>query len=76
VERLLAHHGFTPFLTTWDDFSEKWMSLGIWADFPPLQARQLYEMNAGGKVVAFLLNTLSPWIAASGVLCVARKPDR
>ena len=62
--------------TTWDDFSEKSMSLGIWADFPPLQARQLYEMNAGGKIVAFLLNALSPWIAAAGVLCVARKPDR
>jgi hypothetical protein len=73
---MLVRNGFTPFLTTWDDFSEKGTSLGIWADFPPLQARKLYEMNAGGTVVAFLLNTLSPWIAASGVLCVAKKPDR
>jgi SAM-dependent methyltransferase len=76
VERMLERHGFTPFVTTWDDFSEKGMSLGIWADFPPLQTEQLYGMNVGGKVIAVLLNTLSPWIAASGVLCVARKPAR
>ena len=76
VENLLRRHGFIPLTTTWDDFTEKGMSLGIWADFPPLQARQLYEMNAGGKIVAFLLNTLSPWIAAAGILCVARKPGR
>jgi SAM-dependent methyltransferase len=76
VEGMLARYGFTPILTTWDDFSEKGMSLGIWADFPPLQTQQLYGMNVGGKMVAFLLNTLSPWIAASGVLCVARKLDR
>jgi hypothetical protein len=73
---MLERHGFTPFVTTWDDFSEKGMSLGIWADFPPLQTEQLYGMNVGGKVIAVLLNTLSPWIAASGVLCVARKPAR
>lgn len=76
VERMLVRHGFSPILTTWDDFSEKGMSLGIWADFPPLHARQLYEMNTGGKMVALLLNTLSPWIAASGVLCVARKTGK
>jgi hypothetical protein len=73
---MLVRHRFAPILTTWDDFSEKGMSLGIWADFPPLHARQLYEMNAGGKMVALLLNTLSPWIAASGVLCVARKTGK
>lgn len=74
VERMLDRHGFTPSVTTWDDFSEKGMSLGIWSDFPPLQADQLYGLNAGGKAIAVPLNILSPWIAASGVLCVARKP--
>jgi len=74
VEQMLSRHGFSLLATTWDDFSDKRMSLGIWADFPPLQARRLYEMNAVGKSVALLLNSLSPWIAAAGVLCVARKP--
>jgi SAM-dependent methyltransferase len=73
VERMLAHHGFTPFLTTWDDFSEKGMSLGIWADFPPLQGKELYEMNVPGRAVAWILNSLSPWLVSAGVLCIARK---
>jgi SAM-dependent methyltransferase len=73
VERLLRRHGFTPFVTTWDDFSERKMSLGIWSDFPPLHGQGLYEMNAVGRTVSWVLNSLSPWIAASGVLCIARK---
>jgi hypothetical protein len=70
---MLARHGFTPFLTTWDDFSEKGMSLGIWADFPPLQGKGLYEMNVPGRAVAWVLNSLSPWLVSAGVLCIARK---
>ena len=73
VKRMLARHGFTSFLTTWDDFSEKGMSLGIWADFPPLQGERLYEMNVPGRAVAWILNSLSPWLVSAGVLCIARK---
>ena len=76
VERELARHGFAPFLTTWDDFSEKGMSLGIWADFPPLQGEGLYEMNVPGRAVAWVLNSLSPWLVSAGVLCIARKKGK
>lgn len=73
TERLLRGHGFEPVLTTWDDFSEKNMSLGIWADFPPLQAMHLYALKPSAKALAFLMNSLSRWIACSGVLCIAKK---
>ena len=73
VENLLRRHGFIPLTTTWDDFSEKGMSLGIWADFPPLQGKGLYEMNVPGRAVAWILNSLSPWLVSAGVLCIARK---
>jgi SAM-dependent methyltransferase len=76
VGRMLARHGFTPFLTTWDDFSEKTMSLGIWADFPPLQGEGLYEMKVPGRAVAWMLNSLSPWLVSAGVLCIARKTPK
>jgi SAM-dependent methyltransferase len=76
VERMLARNGFTPFLTTWDDFSEKGMSLGIWADFPPLQRERLYEMILPGRAVAWILNSLSPWLVSAGVLCIARKTQK
>jgi SAM-dependent methyltransferase len=76
VERMLAHHGFTPFLTTWDDFSEKGMSLGIWADFPPLHGKEIYEMTIPGRAVAWILNSCSRWLASAGVLCIARKKGK
>ncbi len=74
VATLLREHGFEPMITTWDDFTEKTMSLGIWADFPPLQGNGLYELNFPGKAAALAMNSISRWIACSGVLCIARKP--
>ena len=62
-------------ITTWDDFSDKTMSLGIWTDFPPLHTGDLYELNTAGKVLAFCLNFLSRWAVCSGIFCVARKTD-
>jgi SAM-dependent methyltransferase len=73
VEALLRGFGFEPVLTTWDDFTEKGMSLGIWADFPPLQAAPLYAMTFSGKALALIMNSMSRWIACSGVFCMARK---
>ena len=73
VETLLRDNGLEPMITTWDDFAEKTMSLGIWADFPPLQARDLYGLNSLGKAAALSMNAISRWIACSGVLCIARK---
>jgi len=75
VEALLREHGFEPMITTWDDFSDKTMSLGIWTDFPPLHTGDLYELNTAGKVLAFCLNFLSRWAVCSGIFCVARKTD-
>jgi len=74
VETLLREHGFEPMLTAWDDFKEMTMSLGIWTDFPPLQAKDLYDLNSLGKAAALAMNAISRWIACSGVLCIARKP--
>jgi SAM-dependent methyltransferase len=74
VETLLRGHGLEPVVTTWDDFKEKNMSLGIWSDFPPLQAKILYDLTPAGKAAAIAMNSLSRWFACSGVLCVAKKP--
>ncbi len=73
VIRSLETHGFEPVLTTWDDYSEKSKCLGIWADFPLLQDTAIYEMKAVGKFTAFVMNSLSRWLACAGVFCVARK---
>jgi SAM-dependent methyltransferase len=73
VEGLMGDHGFEPMMTAWDDFSEKSMSLGIWTDFPPLQTEVPFRLNAAGKALAFTMNSISRWAAASGILCLAKK---
>ena len=73
VEVLLRKYGFTPVLTTWDDYLPRDMSMGIWTDFPPLHGARLFEMNLPGRVAAVALNSVSRWIATAGVLCIARK---
>ena len=73
TESLLRKHGFEPVLSTWDDFNVPTMSLGLWADFPQLHSKKLYRLKLAGKIAALLLNTLSPWLAAAGVFCLARK---
>lgn len=73
AEALLREYGFELILMTWDDFSEKDRSLGIWADFPPLQAPSLYALRPAGRMTAILLNYVSRWIACSGIFCIGRK---
>ena len=73
AEELLRRYGFEPILTTWDDFSDKSMSLGIWADFPPLQKSSLYQLKPAGKAAASAMNSISRWIVCSGIFYVARK---
>lgn len=76
VLSMVRDSGFEPVLTDRDDFDPPWMSLGIWSDFPPLQGKSLYEMNALGRMAARGLNFISPRIAAGGVLCIGRKAGR
>jgi SAM-dependent methyltransferase len=73
AEELLRRHGFEVMSSTWDDFMDPAMSLGIWADFPPFHGRRLYDLTPAGRALCFLLNSLSRWSAASGVFCLARK---
>ncbi len=73
VEHLVRNSGFEPLFTTWDDFENKRMSLGIWADFPPLHSPQLYELTSVGRAAALVLNSTSRWTACGGVFCLAKK---
>ena len=73
TEDLLRKYGFEPVFSTWDDFDKSDMSLGLWADFPPLHSRKLYQLNLLGRMAAVLLNSWSRWTAAAGVFCLAKK---
>jgi SAM-dependent methyltransferase len=73
VLALLRSHGFEPELVTWDDFTNRRESLGLWADFPPLRGREHQTLTRAGQALATVLKRISPWLSTSGILCVARK---
>ena len=57
-----------------DEYSPKEMSLGLYADFPPLRGAQSDQLNSTGIVISKILRGVSPWLSSGGVLIIARKP--
>jgi len=50
-------------------------SFGLYTDWPFLRRnKEKYKLNAFGRVLNFLLKKISPYLAVSGILVVARKP--
>ena len=74
VRKLLESFGFKIIHSTWDDFLPRHMSLGIWTDFPPLHAQEIYTMTLPGRFAAWILNSLNRWWISGGVFFLAQKP--
>jgi SAM-dependent methyltransferase len=75
VRSMAETAGFTVVLTSTDDFVSKTRSLTLWSEFPFLRGgSDSYSLNAAGRALAWLLNTLSREILSSGVLVIAKKP--
>lgn len=75
ARKMVETAGFRVLRTDIDDFISKSRSLGLWSEFPWLQERNsLYGLNTFGKAIAFMLNSISRKVLASGILIVARKP--
>jgi len=75
AREMVEKAGFRVITTGTDDFVSKTRSLGLWSEFPWLQDRNsLYGLNRFGKAIAFILNSISRKVLASGILVVAQKP--
>lgn len=75
AREMVEKAGFKVIETDNDDFIAKTSSLGLWSEFPWLQDRSSpYSLNKTGKIVAFILNSISNSILSSGVLIIAKKP--
>lgn len=84
LRRFLAQTGFDVVSLHADDFRPP-LGKGLWVDssaffgyrvglFDMAPGHSRWELNRRGRVVQTLTNFVSPWIAAAGVLAVARKP--
>lgn len=76
VVNMLEKTGFHVIETGVDDFISKSRSLTIWSEFPFLRdLRKPYTLNMIGKIAAYIMNSISKKITASGILVVAKKPS-
>ncbi len=66
--------GFEVSHCTTDEYLPKDMSLGLYADFPPLRGGRSDELNMTGAAISKALRTVNPWLVSGGVLIIARKP--
>jgi len=75
VENFLKQSGFEVIKTVPHDFyGARGHTAGLVGDFPFLAARNgtNFQLNPVGRLISQTLNGISPWIACSSVLCVAR----
>jgi SAM-dependent methyltransferase len=73
IAELCRGAGFEVLRCTTDDYVPKDMSLGLYADFPPLRGARSDELNMMGATICKTLRVFSPWLTTGGVLVIARK---
>jgi len=75
LESYLKQAGFEVVKTVPHDYyGSKNHAIGLVMDFPFLAARNRgnFRVNFTGKLVSIILDSISPWIACSSILCVGR----
>jgi SAM-dependent methyltransferase len=55
------------------ELPEKGSHYGLYIDFPFLRGQKPYQLNWLGKIVKLKANIISPWVASTGAVAVARK---
>lgn len=46
---------------------------GLYIDFPFLRGQEQYKLNVLGRIVKAIANLISPWVASTGMVLVAKK---
>jgi ubiquinone/menaquinone biosynthesis C-methylase UbiE len=73
VQALLEDAGFELVETHPHDLPDADSHYGLYVDWPALRGSAPYKLNAIGRLKKMILNSLSPWIAATGMVVVAQK---
>jgi ubiquinone/menaquinone biosynthesis C-methylase UbiE len=73
LKHLLAAAGFEVIEEQPHELPEEDSHYGLYVDWPFLRGNEPYKLNRLGKMVKDLANSLSPWVASTGVVMVAKK---
>lgn len=75
ARKMIEKAGFHVVGIDINDFIAKDMSLALWSEFPFLRdQRKPYSLKMLGKILAYLMNSISRRIVAAGILVIAKKP--
>lgn len=73
LEHMLQKAGFTIETTIAHDLPDSNSHFGLYANWPILRGEKPYELNALGRAVKAISNTISPWFASAGIVVIAKK---
>lgn len=73
ISVLLDQLGFEVLEINPHDLPENNSHYGLWVDWPFLRGSRPYELNLLGKLVKKTMNSISPWMIATGMFFVAKK---
>lgn len=73
LETILNNAGFDIIETKPHELPEKNSHYGLYVDWKILRGKEPYQLNSLGIAVKKLANAISPWIASTGIVVVARK---
>lgn len=72
-EKLLNEAGFEIVEVKPHELPEKDQHYGLYVDFKIFRGGEAYKLNWLGKLVKKIANRISPWVASTGMVIVARK---
>ncbi len=73
LRQLLTSAGFTVAEEQPHELPEADSHYGLYVDWKFLRGREPYKLNSLGLAVKKIANAISPWVASTGVVMVARK---
>lgn len=73
LKKLMKTIGFEVTTTKPHEIPGKENHYGLYVDWPFLRGKQPYQLNTLGRLVKTVCNAVSPWIASTGAVMIARK---
>ncbi len=73
LKKIIRDRGFELVEEKPHELPEPDSHYGLYIDWPFLRGEKSYRLNAVGRFLKMVFNTISPWAASTGVVIVARK---
>jgi ubiquinone/menaquinone biosynthesis C-methylase UbiE len=73
LEGLITNYGFSIEVVLPHDLPDPKSHFGLYSNWPFLRGSKPYELNILGRIIKIICNGISPWIASTGIVVIAKK---